>query len=499
MSRDKAQIWGRHLDQPPDRRMLEFCAGRDVVAVPMADVALLPFDLWTNRAHAIMLGRQAIVPEELAAKMLAALTELEAAWEAGRFRLDPPLEDVHVNVERFVSDRAGAEAGGRLHTGRSRNDQVTCDMRLYLRAALLEFGAGLEALARWLVQEAPAHAETVMPGFTHTQPAMPTTWGHWLCSYAQALLRDLERIRHAFDQVNRSPLGAAAAFGTSWPIDREFAAELLGFERVDGNTLDSISSRWEHEAQAAQVYALAMSHLAVMAQDLILLSHPYWGLVRLADAYVTGSSIMPQKRNPDFAEVIRGKCAWLGGMVAGLLAQPKGWMSGYNRDSQLSKYAILDVVRECQPAPLVMRGALAALTVNREAMREALGRGYLDATDFADGLARALEVPFRAAYDIAATAVRLSGDAGRIQPDAARRAVQESGYPAEAARRALADLADPARLVALRRHTGSPAPDAVRAQAAALAKELDQLSYALESRRARLETAWQRCRNWPAP
>jgi len=499
MSRAKVQVWGRHLDQPPDRLMLEFCAGRDTRAVPMADESLLPWDLWTNRAHAIMLGRQAIVPQALVARILAALAELEAEWEAGRFKLDPGMEDVHVNVERFVSERAGAEAGGRLHTGRSRNDQVACDMRLYLRAALLEFGAGLEALARWLVRTAPDHADTVLPGFTHTQPAMPTTWGHWLCSYAQALLRDLERIRHAFDQVNRGPLGAAAAFGTSWPIDREFAAELLGFERVDGNTLDNISSRWEHEAQAAQVYALAMNHLSVMAQDLILLSHPYWGLVRLADAYVTGSSIMPQKRNPDFAEVIRGKCAWLGGMVAGLLAQPKGWMSGYNRDSQITKYAILDVVRECQPAPLVMRGALAAMAVNRDAMRKALERGYLDATDFADALARALDLPFRAAYDVAATAVRLSGDAGRIQPDAARRAVQEAGHPPEAAQSALAGLADPARLVALRRHTGSPAPDAVRAQAAALGQELDQLASALEDRRTRLDTAWQRCREWRVP
>ena len=423
MKHAKQQIWGSHLGEPPDRLMLEFCAGRDVQPLPMADELLLPFDLWTNRAHVIMLGRQGILPGDLAQRALRALGELEAEWQAGRFSLKPELEDVHVNVERFVSERAGADVGGRIHTGRSRNDQVACDMRLYVRASLLDFGAAIETLVRAALGQAGHHADTVMPGFTHTQPAMPTTWGHWLCSYAQALLRDLERVQGAADQANRSPLGAAAAFGTSWPIDRELTAELLGFDRVDLNTLDCVGSRWEHEAQAAQVFALAMDHLATIAQDLILLSHPYWGFVRLADAYVTGSSIMPQKRNPDFAEAIRGKCAWLGGMVAGLLALPKGGMSGYNRDSQASKYAILDIVRECRAAPLVMAGALDTLTVEREAMREALGRGFLDATDFADRVAQELNLPFREAYDVAALAVRASGGAGRITPDAAERAL----------------------------------------------------------------------------
>ena len=245
------------------------------------------------------------------------------------------------------------------------------------------------------------------------------------------------------------------------------------------------------------MFALAMDHLATMAQDLILLSHPYWGFVRLADAYVTGSSIMPQKRNPDFAEAIRGKCAWLGGMVAGLLALPKGGMSGYNRDSQASKYAILDIVRECRAAPLVMAGALDTLTVEREAMREALGRGFLDATDFADRVAQELKLPFRAAYDVAALAVRGAGNAGRILPAAAERALAEAGHPPERARAILADLSDPARLVASRRHTGSPAPDAVRAQIQALGSELDAAARSLAALRAKVEAAWQRCREWP--
>jgi argininosuccinate lyase len=495
MSEVKRRVWGGHLGQTPDEAMLRLCAGRDVTPLPMADEVLLPFDLWTNRAHAIMLGRQGIVEPAVLRRMLAGLAELEAEWEAGRFRLDPALEDVHVNVERFVSARQGDDAGGRLHTARSRNDQVTCDMRLYLRQQVLEFAEALADLIGALLEQAEAHAETVMPGFTHHQPAMITTWGHWLCGYAQALLRDLERAAHAFGQMNRSPLGAAAAFGTSWPIDREFAAELLGFDGVDANTLDCISSRWEHEAQAAGVYLLAMNHMSVMAQDVILLTHPYWNFARLPDAYVTGSSIMPQKRNPDFAEVIKGKCAWLVGMQAGLMALPKGDMSGYNRDSQTTKYAIMDIVRECQPVPPVLRGALAGLAINREAMRAALEQGFLAATDFADALARALGLPFRACYEIAAAAVRLSHPAGRITAQAAVEALRLAGHDPAATAAILTDLDDPGRVLAWRQHTGSPAPAAVRAQAAGLRADLRRLGAFVPARKRQLEAAWQRCRD----
>jgi argininosuccinate lyase len=494
----KAQIWGGHLSAPPDALMVRFCAGRDVTPLPMADAELLPFDLWTNRAHAIMLGRQGIVSAPALRGMLEALRALEDDWAAGRFALEPALEDVHVNVERYVSTRAGADVGGRLHTGRSRNDQVACDMRLYLRAAVLELGEALAALVGTLLVAARGQAETVMPGFTHHQPAMITTWGHWLCAYAQALCRDLERCRLDFALLNRSPLGAAASFGTSWPIDRELTAELLAFDRPEGNTLDSITARWEHEAQVAGTYAMVMNHLALIAQDLVLLSHPYWGLLTLPDAYVTGSSIMPQKRNPDVAEVVRGKAAWLNGMLAGLLAMPKGLMSGYNRDTQITKYAILDVVRECQPAPVVLRGLLQGVTPRPERMRARLDEGFIAAADFADVLARALALPFRACYDIAAAAVGKSGAAGRITEDAARAALREAGHDPAAAAEVLAALDDPARIVAWRNHTGAPAPQAVREQIARLEDECRQLSAFVPERKAAVEAAHARCRDWPA-
>jgi len=491
-----APIWGKHLSQSPDEAFVAFCAGRDVLPLPMADAELFPFDLWTNRAHAIMLNKQGILDKQVLAAILAGLAELEAEWAAGRFLLDPAREDVHVNIEAALSERKGAEAGGRLHTGRSRNDQVATDMRLFLRGACLDWGDALAALAATLLDQAQLHIATVMPGFTHMQPAMLTTWAHWLCAHGQALCRDLERVRLAYDLCNRSPLGSGAAFGTSWPIDREFAAGLLGFARVELNTQDAIGARWEHEWQMASAFAAAMAHLSTLAQDLILLSHPYWGMLRLSDRHVSGSSIMPQKRNLDFAEVIRGKAAWTAGMVTGLLAIPKGAMSGYNRDTQITKYAALDVVRECRAAPAVLRAVIAGVTLDAQAIQARLGQGYLAAADFADVLARTLGIPFRAAYGLAATAVRLSGDAGTITPEAARRALAEAGHDPAPLHGMLADLADPARVVGWRTHTGAPAPKAMRTQIAELREQAARLSAFVPEQRAALDAAWLKCREW---
>ncbi|MCZ6645970.1 MAG: argininosuccinate lyase [SAR324 cluster bacterium] len=494
MKGKKNQIWGGHLTQSPDRLMVEFCAGRDVAALPMADETLLPFDLWTNRAHAIMLHKQSILKTPALRAILKALTALEKDWEAGRFHLDPALEDVHVNVERYVTRSAGSDAGGRLHTGRSRNDQVACDMRLFMRARLLEMGEGLGQLIVSLLGQAHEHSETLMPGFSHHQPAMVTSWGHWLCAHVQALMRDLERIHAAFDLVNRSPLGAVAGFGTSWPIDRETTAELLAFPTVDYNTLDCISARWEHEAHVAHTCTMAMRHLSLIAQDLIMLSHPYWGMLSLADSYVTGSSIMPQKRNPDLAEVIKGKTAWATGITAGLLGSNHGAMSGYNRDSQLTKYAVMDLLRECLPAPSVLKGAMETLTVHADVMAARLKQGFLGAADFADALARGQGLPFRKAYDITANAVRYAGDAGEITPKAAGKALREAGLGTKAVSGLLGVLADSAALLGQRQHTGAPAKYPVRVQVEAFLWRVSGMTDFIPKHRRTIEAAHERCR-----
>ena len=496
MNPDKAQIWGSHLNAAPDELMLRFCAGRDVSPLPAADHELVPFDLWTNRAHAIMLQRQGIITAGNLRAILLALAGLEADFRKGDFQLDPAAEDVHINVERYVSALAGEDAGGRLHTARSRNDQIACDMRLYLRQALLELGQGVVGLAQRLLESAGRHTETLMPGFTHHQPAMITTWGHWLCAHAQALTRDLERIALALQLVNRNPLGAAASFGTSWPIDRAFTGELMAFEQVELNTLDCISARSELEAQVAFTCVGLMNHLAVMGQDLMMLGHPYWGMLGLPDSFVTGSSIMPQKRNPDFAEVMKGKTAWVIGMSTGLMGLSKGTMSGYNRDSQWSKYAVMDILRECQPAAPLMRAVFTELKVDQAAMRTRLKEGYLAAADFADALARTLELPFRSAYDIAATAVRYAGDAGEITAEAALRAIEESGHSTRRAEEIVTELSDPSRILARRSHTGSPEPEQVKEQIRRFDAILVQRQMELDTLQRKCERAFERCANW---
>ena len=502
--RSKRQIWGLHLQGTPDALMLAFCAGRDVRPLPMADSELLPFDLWTNRAHVIMLARQGICSQAHADQILAALNQLESDAEAGRFALDPQLEDVHVNIEAYVTRHCGAAIGGQLHSGRSRNDQVACDMRLYLRAALLEQAETLADLVATLLEQAREHRQTLLPGITHHQPAMLTSWGHWLAAHAQALLRDLERLAHSLTQLDRNPLGAAAAYGTSWPIDRQLTTKLLGFGEVEWNTLDAISARWEHEAQVAFVYATLFDHLAVLGQDLLLLSHPYWAMLTLSDAHVTGSSIMPQKRNPDLIEVTKGKASWLAGVVAGLLGIPKGNPSGYHRDTQLTKYVILDVIRECQPAANLFGEMLGGMQVDKKAMRRRLA-GVL-ATDLAEALAREVPLPFREAYNVVALALGESaakpwtGVERRqsVNPDLLRQALSERGHAVsdsdfEALRK---QMHSPEELLERRQHHGAPSAKEVDAQLDWLSEQLEKKQAFIAPCRQRVTEAYDHCRSY---
>lgn len=499
MSQPKSQVWGSHLSRPPAETNVLFCAGRDVQPLPMADEVLIPYDLWTNRAHSIMLHRQGLIPSEALRGILAGLRELEQLHAAGAFRLDPAKEDVHINVEAFVTETQGAEAGGRMHIGRSRNDQTACDIRMYLRDVGLQMKTSVSQLVETLLTLAEAHVHTVMPGFTHYQPAMITTWGHWLCSYAQGLLRDLERLQLAVSLVNRNPLGAAASFGTSWPLDRQLTTELLAFEQVELNTLDCITARWENEAQLAQSLAMLMNRLSVVAQDLIVLSLPYSGMVRIDDAFVTGSSIMPQKKNPDFAEVIKSKASLAHGYLMSLLGIQKGGLSGYNRDTQATKYLILDLIRECEEAPELLTGVFQTLQVQPEQMRAQCEVGFMNAVDLADWLARELGLPFRECYNVLAKAVRLSEPETRITYSALQQALQESGRPELVPQADFERLQDPVRLLAERQHLGSPAPEQVRAQAQAMRQQLQGFQESTSVQKQRISTARERCRNHPVP
>ena len=498
MKTDQNQVWGSHLQSSPAQENVLFCAGRDVQPLPMADMALLPYDLWTNRAHAIMWYEEGVLPKDVITKILIGLSQLEENFLKGDFELDQKLEDVHINVEAFVTKQQGADIGGWMHVGRSRNDQAACDTRLFLRDALLRQAKNLEKLIQKLLRQAAEHIETVMPGLTHYQPGMLTSWGHWLCSHAQALLRDLERVKFLLVPINRNPLGAAASFGTSWCPNRKRTTELMAFSEPELNTLDCISTRGELESQVAQGYSAMMNHLSLLAQDLIFLSHPYVGMLGLPDAFLTGSSIMPQKKNPDFAEVIKGKTALAHGLLQSLLGVPKGMVSGYNRDSQVCKYLVMDVIRECEPVPYILSGVMSELKVRKEIMLNRCNEGFMNAVDLADSLSRNHGIPFRKCYHLLAKAVRLSAPSESITKHALQSALDEENLGTTFSDEDFAALQSPLTVLTQRDHLGSPAPERVHEQIELmqfrLAEDLEVIKLVMSN----CEEAQTFCKNFQA-
>ncbi len=475
-------VWQARMKRPPSALHVAYTAGWDVCQRPMADAVLIPYDLWLNQAHALMLYRSGIIERNIHRKIQQALTAIEREWRAGTWTLDPALEDVHVCIERSVTEKAGAEAGGRLHTGRSRNDQSTTDVRMFIREAVLTFQGELIALVLELLAQAKQHLRTLMPGLSHTQPAGTSTFGHILCAHAQALLRDIEQMCATFRTVNVSPLGAAAGHGTSWPINRALTARYLGFDGVQENSIDCVSSRWEMEARATADLAFAANHLALLAQDLVFWSMPWIGFITLDDRHVTGSSIMPQKRNPDFCEVTRAKAAVLQGILQSLFAINKGMLSGYNRDSQWTKYLVMNAVEEMRDAPAVFREAIAAMTVDTRRMAEATQHDFLAAVDLADLLARRGGLPFRQAYEIVATLVRECESAGRFTPEAVAHALDAAGVSQKIPKSLWMAAIEPSRALGTKRAFGGPAPVSVRGEIGRL------------ERRARGMQAWNAAR-----
>ena len=458
----KSQVWGGRLKSAPDQLNLEFCAGRDVATVRMADDNLLPYDIWCNLAHAKMLLKQSILNDQEFTKIKAALLRLEREYQAGKFQLDPAKEDVHINIESYITTTRQVQAGKKIHTGRSRNDQIATDMRLYMRAQVLVLIEQITPLIFSILDLAEKEINSVMPGFTHYQPAMITTAGHWFSSWSQGLIRDCGRLMQDLQLLNRSPLGAAASFGTSWPIDREFTAKLLGFSAVEENTLDCISSRGENETRLAASISVFMNRLSVISQDIILLSTPYYGMFVLDDRFVTGSSIMPQKRNPDFAEVIKSKAALCHGLLTSLLGISKGAMSGYNRDMQQTKYLVMDLFREINNAPLVLSGVINSLTLKRKTMLRLCEQGFMNSADVADWLAREFSLSFRDCYELLSLAVRYSEKEGQLTLAALQQASQESKLQITLDDSVVAFLNSPTALLDKKQHTGAPSSQAVQ-------------------------------------
>jgi len=394
---NKAEAWSGRFDEPVAELVKRYTASVDF------DKRLAVFDIQGSLAHAHMLGVQGIISQADVKAIEAGLAEILAEIQAGKFEWLLDLEDVHLNIEKRLTDKIG-DAGKRLHTGRSRNDQVATDVRLWLRATVDDVLAGIRKLQIALLDLAEQHAETIMPGFTHLQVAQPVTFGHHLMAYFEMLKRDAERFADARKRINRLPLGAAALAGTSYPIDRVLVASKLGFDGVCENSLDAVSDR-DFAIEFAAAASVLMMHLSRFSEELILWSSPRFGFVDIADRFCTGSSIMPQKKNPDVPELVRGKSGRVYGHLMGLLTLMKGQPLAYNKDNQEDKEPLFDTADTLLVTLEIYADMLRGVKVNQANMRQAALEGFSTATDLADYLVKK-GLPFRDAHEVVALAVK---------------------------------------------------------------------------------------------
>jgi argininosuccinate lyase len=392
-----AKLWSGRFEEPVTDLVKHFTASVQF------DRRLAKFDIEGSLAHARMLHAVGILSAEDLAAIEAGLAQIRSRIDDGTFEWSVDLEDVHFNIERRLTELVG-DAGKRLHTGRSRNDQVATDVRLYLRAAIDHILALIKGLQRALLELAGKHTDTVMPGFTHLQVAQPVSFAHHLLAYFEMLSRDAQRYADCRKRVNRLPLGAAALAGTSFPIDRQMVAKALGFDGVAENSLDAVSDR-DFAIEFCSCSALLMTHLSRFCEELILWMSPRFGFIDLADRFCTGSSIMPQKKNPDVPELIRGKTGRVNGHLVALLTLMKGQPLAYNKDNQEDKEPLFDTVDTVATSLAVFTEMMGGIEVNREAMRDAARQGYATATDLADYLVKK-GLPFREAHEAVALAVR---------------------------------------------------------------------------------------------
>lgn len=402
MSKDKTnQSWGGRFSEPVDAFVARFTASVDF------DKRLYRHDIMGSIAHATMLAKVGVLTENERDTVIAGLQAIEKEIESGEFVWSAELEDVHMNIEARLTEQVGI-VGKKLHTGRSRNDQVATDIRLWLRDEIDLILAELTRLQEGLLGLAEAHADTIMPGFTHLQTAQPVTFGHHMLAWFEMLSRDYERLVDCRKRTNRMPLGSAALAGTTYPIDRELTCELLGFAGISGNSLDGVSDR-DFAIEFCSAASLAMMHLSRFSEELVLWTSAQFQFVELPDRFCTGSSIMPQKKNPDVPELVRGKSGRVFGALMGLLTLMKGQPLAYNKDNQEDKEPLFDAADTLRDSVRAFADMVPAIKPNQAMMREAALRGFSTATDLADYLV-GKGLPFRDCHEIVGLAVRYGVD-----------------------------------------------------------------------------------------
>ena len=450
----KNEAWSGRFAEPVSEIVKRYTASVDF------DRRLWRHDIDGSLAHAEMLAHQGIIGADDLAAIERGMAQIASEIEAGSFVWSIDLEDVHLNIEKRLTELVG-DAGKRLHTGRSRNDQVATDIRLWLRSEIDRITDLLVQLQRALVTVADTHADTILPGFTHLQVAQPVTFGHHLLAYVEMFARDAERMTDLRRRVNRLPLGAAALAGTSFPIDRERVAKTLGFEAVARNSLDAVSDR-DFAIEFTAAASLVMVHISRLSEELVLWMSPRVGFIDLADRFCTGSSIMPQKKNPDVPELARGKSGRVVGHLMGLITLMKGQPLAYNKDNQEDKEPLFDTVDTLADTLAIFADMAAGIRVKPEAMRAAALQGYATATDLADYLVKK-GLPFRDAHEAVALAVRHCVELGIDLSDLSVMQLRAFSPLVGEDVRAVLTLEGS---VAARDHVGGTAPAQVRKQVA---------------------------------
>lgn len=452
--------WAGRFTEPTDAFVEAFTASVGF------DQRMYRQDIQGSIAHAQMLAHVEVLTDAEAKQIIDGLKAIEAEISQGDFVWSVTLEDVHMNIESALTDKIG-DVGKKLHTGRSRNDQVATDVRLYLREEIDNISAELIRLLNGMIDKAEAEADTIMPGFTHLQIAQPVTFGHHVLAWAAMFERDVERLQDCRKRVNVMPLGAAALAGTTYPIDRNFTAEKLGFDKPAANSLDAVSDR-DFVIEFISAASITMMHMSRIAEELVLWSSSLVNFIELSDSFCTGSSIMPQKKNPDVPELVRGKTGRVYGHLMNMLTLMKSQPLAYNKDNQEDKEPLFDTIDNLKGSLKIYADMLPHIKVNKQAMYDAASKGFSTATDLADYLVRN-GVPFRDAHEVVGKAVRLGVEQGK---DLSELKLEELKSFSDAIKDDVFDVLTVEGSVAARDHLGGTAPKQVKLAVKALRKQL---------------------------
>lgn len=489
------KAWEGRFEKRASEALERFTAADDMAL----DARLVRYDILGSEAHALMLAKQGIISGAELKKILAGLEHAKELHENGKLQLDAKYEDVHLNIERFITEKYGGEAGGKLHTARSRNDQIALDTRMYMRDEITAIVHLLLRLNAVLLALAKKHALTAMPGYTHTQHAQPITFAYWCVAHSRAFFRDAERLLEAYKRVDKSPLGAAALAGTSYGTDREYVASLLGFASVQQCALDAVSMRGELEAEVLSDFAITAVHLSKLAEEIVLFSTYEFGMLELSDEYATGSSIMPQKKNADAAELTRAKAAKILGCLVQVLATLKALPMGYNRDTQETKGALFAAADALKGMLAINAAMLGTARINEKRMLALCNANFSCATDLADYLVQKHGVAFRTAHRITGSVVKQALHEGKrmaeITPEMVKAAAKKEGASISISAAELASIADPLESIKRKKSMGSCSPaetQRMRVQGEKKAAELAAEATALEKKIARAYAALEK-------